>query len=77
MDNMLCAGCIEGRVKLVNGGSMLEGRVEFCKDSQWGTICHNSWDHHDARVVCRQLGYAAVGNYLHAMNIRNKYVDWY
>lgn len=54
-------GCSEGDVRLVEGSTRLEGRVEICKRNAWGTVCHNSWSGFDARVVCRQLGYSAVG----------------
>ena len=51
----LTANCTLGDVRLVNGSSELEGRVEVCFGSLWGTICHNSWDNRDAGVICKQL----------------------
>ena len=46
-----------GNIRLVDGETCLEGRVEVRYNDEWRPICDDQFDHLDAAVVCRMLGF--------------------
>lgn len=53
-------GCTHGDIRLVDGGSQHEGRVEVCVHNRWYTVCGFGFDIMEAIVICRQLGYSTT-----------------
>lgn len=44
-------------VRLTNGTTIAEGRLEIKHDGYWGTVCDTNFTVNEAEVICRMLGY--------------------
>uniref|UniRef100_A0A8D2D5Q1 Scavenger receptor family member expressed on T cells 1 n=1 Tax=Sciurus vulgaris TaxID=55149 RepID=A0A8D2D5Q1_SCIVU len=51
----LCSGLLDA-LRLSDGQSRCDGRVEVALDGAWGRVLDDAWDLRGASVVCRQLG---------------------
>ena len=53
--------CENGDVRLVEGVSDYEGRVEICHGGVWGNVCSHGINNAAATIVCKQLGLSLHG----------------
>ena len=52
--------CEEGAVHLVGGDAESIGRVIYCYNGSWHSVCADGWDPVEAEVTCYGLGYNAL-----------------
>ena len=55
------ADCVDGEVRLSEGETQWEGRLEVCFSRRWGTVGSEGWSQVNTRVVCNDLGYELDG----------------
>ena len=63
-------------MRLVDGDTDVEGRVEICFGRRWGTISGNGWTHRESTVVCSDLGHEATGRLGPALPNKNQMVHY-
>ena len=57
----VCVDCSNGDLRLTDGMTSREGRVEICLNGEWGTVCQTQFSNADAQVTCNQLGFSPFG----------------
>lgn len=60
-NNSVLTECEHGKVRLVGGQKISEGRVEICAYGYWASTCNHHWDTVETEMVCKQLGFPVSG----------------
>ena len=49
--------CVNGELRLVEGKSEWDGRLEICFGQRWGTVGNDGWTVVNSQVICNAFGY--------------------
>ena len=49
---------MDGAIYLVGGRNTKEGRIEYCYNGTWYSVCADNWGDDEAEVVCLNMGYS-------------------
>ena len=60
LSTFIAIPCRENSVRLSGGLNEYSGRVEICKNQEWGEVCSNGFGTDAAVAVCRGLGLDAT-----------------
>ena len=52
--------CPDNPIRLNGSSNTYSGRVEYCYNGIYGTVCDDEWSLQDANVACRQLGFVGA-----------------
>ena len=67
--SLAVCGPLDGDLRIVDGATDDEGRLELFSQGQWGSVCDDRWDINDAAVACRQMGYSGADAALFTFNV--------
>ena len=65
--NVTDSHCTDYDVRLVDGASPNEGKVQMCINGVWGVVCLRYLYTHDVGVICHQLGFQREGLFLYTI----------
>ncbi|XP_039262609.2 lysyl oxidase homolog 2A-like isoform X1 [Styela clava] len=54
------------KIRIRDGPTISEGRIEVLHDGEWGTICDDDWDLNAAQVACRMMGFEGALDFAHS-----------
>ena len=71
------ADCVDGEVRLSEGETEWEGRLEVCFSRRWGTVGSEGWSQVNTEIVCNDLGYEPdmgkfknkINGYTHSLTV--------
>ena len=60
-ENYCTGDCFDREIRLSEGETEWEGRLEVCIGQRWGTVGNNGWTKENSQVMCNALGFEFTG----------------